>query len=72
MAGLVVCGVGASATVTGQPAYWHATVRERLSECKPRLCGLGIIDEYCVDVAHLSLLGPREESPPQSPDRREK
>jgi hypothetical protein len=42
--------------VNGQPACWHATVRERRSECKPRLCGLGIIDGDGGDVAGLLFM----------------
>jgi hypothetical protein len=74
VARLFAGGVGANETVAvaGQPACWQAIVRDRRSEYKHRLCGLGIIDEYGVDVADLPLFWPCEVSPPQSPDRREK
>ena len=66
-----VSGVGASAAaaVTGPPACWHTIVRDLLSECKSRLCGLGTIDENG-DVTNPPLLGSREELPPSG--RREK
>lgn len=58
-----VSGVGSNVAVavtgrTGHAACWYATIRDHLSECMLRLCGLGIIDEYRGGVADLALFGP--------------